>query len=359
MAATGRRMATVGAATALLVGAGAGCASESENADLETADTIEFAATPEYVGEVIDASEDTSYRYTMSMSMQFGGDGFDGEIATGAVDGEKMQMRMDMGAMLSQMSGELGEGSDELPPGMSLDDFVIEQVVDGEAVYMRAPFFGAMADEMEAGGGVSGGLGGGEELLEAFASLGDGWGRIDISEMGDVLPGDLQQSLGGQSASPDVFLDMLRSTGDVEELGTDEIDGVEVRGLAAEIDFQDMLEAQGMDSSDVEASPDDELTGMMEAFQMPVEVWIDGDDQIRRITFAFGGDSFAEMAEEMADESGEELPPDEVSEMLDFEMGMTMDFTDYGDDSISIEAPAESTDITDEFLAVSDQIYGD
>jgi hypothetical protein len=226
---------------------------------------------------------------------------------------------------------------------------------------MRAPFLGAMADEM----GSSGELGvevdaGGEELVAAFGELGDGWGRIDLDELGDVLPGDVQQSLGGQSTSPDVFLDMLRSTGEVEDLGTDEIDGVEVHGLAAEIDFEDMLEAQGMDPGQLEEPGGDEsVAGMMDAFRLPLEVWIDGDDQIRRITFRFGGDSFAEMADEVAEQTGEQVPVDEMSEMFDFEMGMTMDFADYGDDSIEVEAPDGAVDITDAFVAASDDIFGD
>jgi hypothetical protein len=49
---------------------------------------------------------------------------------------------------------------------------------------------------------------------------------------------------------------------------------------------------------------------------------------------------------------------DITSELDGFSMGMTMDFSDYGDDSISVEPPSDAVDITDEFVAAYQEMFG-
>jgi hypothetical protein len=226
----------------------------------------------------------------------------------------------------------------------------MEQVTDGEAIYLRAPFFAALTGSIpeselddDAGGA----------LFDIYDRLGDDWGRIDIDALGDVLPSEAQQALGGgQNGDPRVFLDMLRDTEQVEDLGTDEIDGDEVHGLAADVDLGDLLKASGTDPDDIGGGTTDE-TGDLTAFSFPLEVWIDGDDHVRRIDFTFGADSFADLAEGSGADIGE-MP----GELGDFSMGMTMDFTDYGDDSISIEPPDDAVDITDDFVAAYEDLTG-
>jgi hypothetical protein len=333
-AATGGRWVAIGATAALLVGAGAGCAQESDG-DLVAAKPIEFAASPDYVASVVDASRSTSYRYSMSFSFDMGGQSVDADLATGEVDGERSHMEMDFGALFREMGSGLG---DEVPTSELADaDLTMEQVTDGEAIYLRAPFFAALTDivpeselDDDAGGA----------LFDIYGQLGDGWGRIDIDALGDVLPAEAEQALGGgQNANPQVFLDMLRDTEKVEDLGTDEIDGDEVHGL-------------GTDPDDVGGGTTDAV-GDLTAFSFPLEVWIDGDDHVRRIDFTFGADSFADLAEDSGADVGE--MPDELG---DFSVGMTMDFADYGADDISIEAPGDAVDITDDFVAAYEEITG-
>jgi hypothetical protein len=349
-AATGGRWLAIGATAALLVGAGAGCAQESDG-DLVAAKPIEFAASPDYVASVVDATRDTSYRYSMSISFGMGGQSFDADIATGAFDGERSQVTMDFGAMLQQIGG-MGE---EVPSELADADLTMEQVVDEDAIYLRAPFFSAMADQVAGEGSdiidMTSEPGG--ALFGIYDQLGDGWGRIDVDALGDVLPADVQETLGGgQNADPRVFLDMLRNTESVEDLGTDEIDGDEVHGLAADVDLGDLLKASGTDPDDIGGGTTDEL-GDFTAFSFPLEVWIDGDDHVRRIDFTFGADSFTDLAEQSGQDIGD--MPDELA---DFSMGMTMDFADYGDDSISIEAPSDAVDITDDFVAAYEDLTG-
>jgi hypothetical protein len=352
MAATGGRLVAVGAAAALLVGAGAGCATEYDGgADLVAADPGNFEASPGYVADVVDASGGESYRYTMSFSFGMGGQSLDAEVASGAFDGgERWQMDMDFGALLEEMSSGFGE---DVPAELDDVELGMQQVTDSDAIYLRAPFFSAIA-EMGTDDGEGVGLSdAGNAVYDIYAQLGDDWGRIDIDGLGDVLPAEAQQTLGGsaQSTDPRVFLDMLRETNQVEELGTDEIDGVEVQGLAAEVDLGDLMAASGTDPDALSTDTDSGSIDMA-SFSFPLEVWIDRDDHVRRIDFSFSAESFADLAEE----SGEDVE-DMPSELEDFSLGMTMDFSDYGD-AIEIEVPSDAVDVTDEFLAVYEDLYG-
>jgi hypothetical protein len=351
-------MAMVGA---LLVGASAGCASEYEGADLETGEPVAFAATPGYVGEAIDASMDEAYRFRVSMSFSMGPDSFDTEVAAGAADGVKRQTTTDFGELFGHTASFAREG---LPPELVDADLAMEQVTDGEAIYIRAPFIATMADVAQSSGTFpDAGSRPGGALFEVLDQVGDGWARVDLGALGDVLPAEAQQAItGGQSTNPDAFLDMLRSTGKVEDLGTDEIDGVTVHGLAADVELSEMLEVQGVDPDPFEESLGDALPGateVLDASELPMQVWVDDGNLIRRISFTLGGESFTDVAEDVAQEMGEPLSDDDLDELAGFRLSSTMDFTDYGDASISIEPPDGAVDITDDFVAVYDDLDGE
>jgi hypothetical protein len=351
-AATGGRWIGVGAAV-LLVGAGAGCAQESD-ADLVTATPAGFEATPSYVGQVIDASESEPYRYSMDVAFDMFGQSADAQLATGAFDGERSQMSMDLGALLEQMGSGFGE---EMPAELADADLSMETVTDTDAVYLRAPFVQAMTEGLGEDEGDVGLSTGADGMLDVYDAIGDGWGKVDIDALGDVLPADAERALsGGQSADPTVFLDMLRETSEVRELGTDEIDGVEVHGLAADVDLGDLMAASGTDPSAMSSGSGGEAAeglGDLSSFTFPLEVWVDGDNHVRRITYTFDQDSFGDIAEAAGEDAGE-LP----SEMGNFSIGMTMDFSDYGDDSISVDVPSDAVDVTDEFVTAYQEMNG-
>ena len=349
---TMRRLGGLGAA-ALLVAAGCG-GDDADQADEgiggvelggpgaegAEASSSGFEATPGYLSEVVDASTGESYRYEMTMEMDLGGDPIDfgGPIATGEFDGTRNHMQMDMGAMFAGIMSSVGGGG-ELPNGLPTGDLTIEYVTDTDAMYMRAPFFAAMFGELPAGTDTSS-LGEAGGLVEAFGQLGDGWGKVDLTALGDVLPSEAAASLGGgQAYDPAVFLEMLRSADGAEELGTDEIDGDPVSGLSAEVSMADMVEAQGMSPDDLGSSAD------VAAMTFPLEVWVDADDHIRRIHFSFDEETLAEAGGAASEEA--------VATLGGVGMTMTMDFADYGDSSIEVEVPAddEVVDITDDFVA--------
>jgi hypothetical protein len=132
--------------------------------------------------------------------------------------------------------------------------------------------------------------------------------------------------------------------------GTDVIDGTQVNGLAANLTLGEMLEAQGVDPeafvNQMRASAGggpggappgfDRLIESFVEMEIPHEVWVDGTGYVRRIS--------CEM--DMARVLSDMLPAGGLREMS---IGSTMDFSDYGDENIEIESPADTVDVTDAF----------
>ncbi len=346
----GRRAGVAAALAAALVGGA--CAQEADGPDAATgAELGEFAATNEYLAGVAEATDGLTYRMSMDMAMTISAEGesmdMGGALMTGEVDGDVSAMTMDMGVLFRDIADQSPPG--EGPPEGFLDgDLTMEMVTDGKTLYMRAPFFAAVAEMALDAGATRSDLG----PLADLAALGDEWGRVDLSELS---PTEVASAAGGQASDPTVFLDMAARGNDVQELGTETLDGVEARGLGATITYGDMIEAQGLEADDVReqmsasagASADDEMFDdvleAMFAMEMPIEVWVDDDDRVRRISFEM---DMTEILEGVAEETGEDLGEGGMS------LGMVMDFTDYGDESIEIEVPDDAVDITDEYLAL-------
>jgi hypothetical protein len=337
-----RRTAAVvglGTTAALVVGA---CAQEGSTADTVTGGELgEFAATTDYLSGVAQAAEEQSFRMAIDMTMRGSGPGepgFDvgGEMMTGEVDGETSSMVLDMESMMS-----------EIAPGESFDgDLTMTMVTDGEVMYVQAPLFRTLAETALSEGATRSDLG----PLAAIAELDEGeWGRVDLE---GLTMAEVAQTTGAQGVSTDVFLDMAADGEDVEDLGTAEIRGVETRGLGATSTYGDMILAQGITldefrdqfpagvPGEVSEEEFDTVIDAMLDLEIPLEVWVDDDDNVRRVTFAL---DMSEMMSGLAD-----LDPSAAG--VEMSIDMSMDMFDYGDASIEIEVPTESTDITDEFL---------
>ncbi len=349
----GVRRAGVAAALAAALVGGA-CAQEADGPDAATGgDLGEFAATSEYLADVAEATEGLSYRMSMDMTMSVDAEGegmeVGGRFMTGEVDGDLSAMTMDMGELFRDIADDAP--ADEAFPEAFLDaDLTIEMVTDGTTLYMRAPFLEAMADLGLDSGASRADLG----PLADLGSLGGEWGRIDLSQLSIS---EIASATGAQTTDPRAFLEMAARATDVQELGTDTIGGTEVRGLGATITYGDMIEAQGLDADDVrdqmtggagtdDAEFDETSDAVLEAMfaaEMPVEVWVDDDDRVRRVAMDL---NMTEIMAGVAELEGEDLG--------DFAMSMTMamDFSDYGAESIEIDVPDDAVDITDEYLAL-------
>lgn len=337
-----RRIAAVIVAASTASMALGACAQEASDRlapDLPTGDFGEFAATTDYLSGVARAADQQSYRLAVDMTMRGSAPGegafeFGGLIMTGQADGELSSVVLDMGSVM-----------DDFAPGESFDgDLTMTMVTDDEAMYVQAPFFRTLADRAMAEGATFDDLG----PLGAVARLDENeWGRVDLDQL---TMAEIAQTTGAQGVSADVFLDMAADGEEVEDLGTEEIRGVETRGLGATSTFEHMVLAQGVSRDEFvdqlgvpEGVPDEEFDRVVDAMldlEIPLEVWVDADDNVRRVTFAL---DMSEMMSGLAD-----LDPTAADVQMSIDM--SMDMFDYGDESIEIEIPAESTDVTDEFV---------
>jgi hypothetical protein len=134
--------------------------------------------------------------------------------------------------------------------GLDPDDFVMEFRYVGSWMYMRSPLFEEGLPEGKTWLGL--------DLRRALASQGISAGALT------------------QQQNPGDYLEYLRGTsGEVEKLGTEEVRGVETTHYRATADLR---RAPGVKPEDAERLV--ELTGSAE---MPMEVWIDADDMVRRL----------------------------------------------------------------------------
>jgi hypothetical protein len=348
-----RRAAATLLALTLLTAGAAACAQEADNGsitmepvdngtsgggDSTGGDAADFQATTEFLKDSATRTEAASRRIEMRVAL---GDSVPEDtpvMMQGEVDGDQFHYSMDLGPIMDMTASMVGGGAD--PEDVLGDmDLTMEMIGTGDTWYIRAPMF---ADLSELAGGTTPGF-------EDLAALGDGWGSIDVAALGDVLPGDLSTSvLGASGVDPTALIEMVTNADDVEDLGTDTIRDVEVHGLRAEVALADMLEASGQDpdalaqAGGVGTTGEDVMQALIDT-PMPVEVWIDGDGYLARMTYGF---SFADIFDAM--DMGDEV--DDLG-MSDLNFAYSMDMFDYGE-TFTFDPPADATDVTDAFAEI-------
>ena len=285
------------------------CASEADDTAVDTEDTVVDLTEPKRsdgaggaglaaLRAAPDAiAEAGSGRFEMTIELDTP-DGVLEMLATGGFDGDRMTMEMDYGAMFQQLAESDGES---LPPGF---DEPMQMIVDGQTFYLRMPLLEPIT-------GTSGWLSGNPQ---------------DLGPSGDAL------GLGGTSTSPTAMLETLRGVaGDVEEVGTEEVRGVETTHYRATIDLDAVLQ-QVPDAQRAEVEAALEQLSAAGRGTMPVEVWVDGDGLARRMVVAL-----------------EQLPGMGATGS----MRMTMEMFDYGEPvDVQVPDPSEVTPITEAMPAL-------
>lgn len=242
-------------------------------------------------------------------------------MATGEVDGDSIHMRMDLGAIFGDASAA------GLPAGM---DFTMEMLTVEGAIYIKAPMFADLAEQMGDDAGP----------LEAFVELGDGWGYIDPEGLG-ADAAEIGAALGAATVNPGAFYATLATASKLEVIGTEPMHDTEATGVRAMVDFDSLMEAQG----GMPASPGVDVEAL-EGLSFPLEVWVGEDGYIHRIVFTMDEDTMAAAAE--ADTESSDLD-DMAEEMSGVSVTMRIDSFDFGDPEISVVAPTDFVDITDAF----------
>lgn len=371
------RRATALATVAAVALVGAACASEADPD--EYADVITDASDNDAAGESATGGADASsqglasaadqsaaeaYRVTVSMRLEVSGAGpdedvsVDADLMTGEFDGSAYETRVDMGTAIAQMNASMGGTDTDEFDGM---DLTMDIVGNDEVAYIRAPIFAELGD-VEAAEDEGFSVTDDPDAFAQLAELGDDWGRIEVSEIEGLAPGGMTGALsGGGTGDPLQMLDTLGQGTDLEGLGTDEIDGVEVEGTGFRLSFSDLAGEQAMSGSGGAGMDEEEAAEFADAMfgEIPVEAWVDGDGYVRRISYEIDMsamfEAFGELGEFSEDEDAEGEGEGSGNDMPDtFTMGATVDFTDYGDPGIEIEFPddADTVDVTDAFASI-------
>jgi hypothetical protein len=204
------------------------------------------------------------------------------------------RMTLDLGNLAELAGGELGNGR-------------VEFVLDGAAYYMKFP-----------------------QVTERF--FGKQWLKIDLEEVGELTGADLG-ALQQANQNPAQLMQFLRgASDDIEELGKEEVRGVETTHYRARVDLDEAAE-RGAETGELSDEMREQLQAEIERMKaqtgletLPVDVWLDEDNLLRRMQMDL---SFAVKRGQVG-------------------LDMTMDFFDFGVDVRVAPPPADETvDITE------------
>jgi hypothetical protein len=232
-----RRLLLVAAALAALSGCGNDPKEVSPDRLVEAAQTTSAAGSARF-----------EMRGEMEVPLQrfeFSGDG--------VIDSRTQKGRMNV-----DMS-DIGEAA-----GQDADDWKGEQVIDGFVVYMRIPAF--------------------SRLLGSSTP----WLKLDLEEASRMQGVDIGQFSQVNQNDPTQMLRFLRAvSGKVEELGRDEVAGVDTTHYRATIDLRRYPETLPPERRDAARESAERLIEQLGSSTIPSEVWIDDDDLVRRMRTAF------------------------------------------------------------------------
>ena len=297
-------------------------ATADANADrTATSNGVAFAATPSflaYAAEQVEAAN--SYRFEMYQDIDGGLLSMGSRttpLMVGAISGTTARMDMDLGSMMGGMA-MLGLGSDS--------DMTMNIIVDGETMYLNAPFFASI---MQMDPNASAAM----PWLDTIAS---GWGSIDVAGLGgDDAVGALGDSFGMGASDATELLSVLSSVGEVLDGGSSEVRGVPTRVAYATVAFQDLMDASGSSTDDL-GLPAGSLDQML---PISVEVHVDDANRVRRLEYVI--------------DLGSMMSAEEAMRGMDMNMWQRIDFLDFGDD-VEIAVPVGVPDITAEFMQLAE-----
>jgi hypothetical protein len=227
---------------------------------------------------------------------------------TGSMQAEVLPGPLEMSGS-GVFNGETGRSRFQMQVSAPRVGLISIETVSGDPTglvqYIRSPLFGTV-------------LPGGKE-----------WMKLDVERAQEELGlGGLQPAT--RQADPRAQLDSLRAvSGEVEEVGGEEVRGVETTHYRAEVDFRRYADLVAESDRPAAEESIDRLIELTGSDTMPVEVWVDGKELVRRFRIEMpfdilGLDSTVEMTTEIFDfgiRPNIELPPDdEVYDVTDADL---------------------------------------
>jgi hypothetical protein len=240
------------AALALLGLAACGGGGSGESASTQPATTAQDAAgVAAAAAEKTRAAGSSKVAFTTTLTLP-------GQSAPIEIDGEgafdyaqqRGTLSLDFGAILDQLgAGALGgEGGT-----------TAEVVFDGGIFYMKLPLLGQL-------------LGGDKPWIE--------FDLAKLSSGGSAGLGQLAQAGGND---PSQYLAFLQAAGDLREVGTEQVRGVETTHYAGTVALDKVAQAAPADARAELQRVVQQLETRLGTSSLPVDVWIDGDGLVRKI----------------------------------------------------------------------------
>ncbi|HVF33354.1 MAG TPA: hypothetical protein VM933_09990 [Acidimicrobiales bacterium] len=170
-------------------------------------------------------------------------------VAEAGSYGFEITIAADLGAASNELrlTGDVDAEAERSSASFDVGTGRFQMVSEGSTVYVRVP-----------------------EAARAAAG-GRSWAKIDL---GRLVPG-----FGGvgAGADPTTSFDALRTVGsEVEDLGEEEVRGTSTRHFRTVLDLTDQVDRLGDGQAEALGPLRDQLAAV------PVDVWLDGDDRIRR-----------------------------------------------------------------------------
>jgi len=167
--------------------------------------------------------------------------------ANGVVDKGKADLTTDLSQVLAAGGLPAGNGSVELRYLQENGDPV---------VYVNAP------------------------ALSSLIPGGKTWVRLDLEQAAKNAGVDLNQLIAQAAQNPENVLDLLRSAGSVQTVGTETVDGAETTHYKATVD---LAKAAGLVGAPAEQAVQ-HLIDNCGPSTIPVDVWIGDDGYVRKLT---------------------------------------------------------------------------
>ena len=181
-------------------------------------------------------------------------------IATGAEDNasHRVRMNVDLSSLVSSLGGAAGTNA---------SDFKGEEIADVSngrlVIYMRLPFLTKLIPNSKP------------------------WIKIDLNAFGKRLGIDFSQ-FTSLSANPAQMVDWLRATsGSIDKVGSETVDGAETTHYHATIDLAKYPNLVPPARRGAMKRAVDALTKLTHVHTFPVDVWVGGDNLIRKLHIAF------------------------------------------------------------------------
>jgi hypothetical protein len=151
---------------------------------------------------------------------------------------------------------DLVDGTLRMTTDLGLDATRTETVVLGETIYLRSPLF------------------------ELFTGDPERWVRIELEDAGQAGGLDVDALVEGNTGPAALIQQLRGAADDIEELGSEQVRGVDTRRLRVVVDTDRAIEQSPAEVRE-QLRAFAETSGLPATY--PMEVWIDDDALIRRV----------------------------------------------------------------------------